>query len=109
MAELCEFAPTGLRRQVQRLDDWRKIVTVRAESVHPNHACCWIRRSFQFDGFGNLLYSVFGSKSFRHYASIRSNLTKLPPRMASLSASLKDGDSVIRSIISGQLYGMSDP
>ena len=43
------------------------------------------------------------------HAPMRSMRRKLPPKIASLSASLKKGASTMMSIVSGQKYGWSEP
>ena len=41
--------------------------------------------------------------------SIPSNRIRLPPRIARFSASLNDGESAIKSMVSGHAKGMSEP
>ena len=45
----------------------------------------------------------------KSYEAIRSILIKFPPRMASFSASFKNGARRMRSTVTGQLNGMSVP
>jgi hypothetical protein len=40
---------------------------------------------------------------------MRNMRRKLPPKIATLSASLKNRASAMMSIVSGQKYGMSEP
>lgn len=55
------------------------------------------------------LRRAVGPPPSRFYASIRSSRLRLPPRIASLSASVRNGTLRIRSRPSGQSYGTSVP